>query len=137
MVSNSSRDDGDNGSSCGGDDKDDSYDAGGDDIVHDNNSDDDSDGNSYDDGSDDVDSDNGDGSKYHHPAFEDLGQAHDSEGYTLENEKESIISILEELSNSERQERTTTLSEEGTYKIKDDQLIITIDNQDQVFTKVE
>lgn len=31
----------------------------------------------------------------------------------------------------------TLLSEEGTYKIKDDQFIITIDNQDQVFTKVE
>lgn len=86
MVDNSPRDDGDNGSSCGGDDKDDSYDSGGHDIVHDNSNDDDSDGDSYDGGSDDADS-----NKYHHPTFEDLGWAHNSEGYTLENEKELLF----------------------------------------------
>ena len=109
MVNNSPRGDGDNGSSCDGDGKDGSYDGGGDDVVHENSGDDDSGGDSYDGGSDGAGSEYaddgadseygddgagseyGDGSKYHHATFGDLGWACDSEGYTLENEKELLL----------------------------------------------
>ena len=91
VVNNSPRDDGDNGSSCDADGEDGSYGGGGDDIVHEKSGDDDSDGHSYDGGSHGADSDNGDGSTYHHPTSGELGWAPDSEGYTLENEKELLL----------------------------------------------